>query len=1015
MMPILRSSVPRPRRRAVRTLLIGALLVVQALMAVTLVALVGPAQGSPPAAAGAAAAKPTADASARRALKPPRQLSPAPNATVKAVPSFSWARVRGAVKYEFQLAADPAFESIVLGHGRGSFQTTNVFASVEKTLADGSYFWRVRAIDKRDRAGRWTKARSLSKVWGTPPTPHAPPNGGTVTYPRDALVLRWSPVPRAYKYLVQIATDPSLAHSALGGRTPGVETSGTAFAVPGSLAQGRYYWAVTPLDGDKHRGARSAVSSFVWRWPSTLDERTQLGVGDLDESAEVFDPQLTWAPVRGAARYEVEISTALDRDGGARSFPAGSVVCCSDAVTGMSLSPTKLLANNTGSGAAGDPDQFGYWWRVRGLDPDGNAGAWNYGPPFDKTYPASIAGLHLRDNLGDVATDLDPGTPVVDTSSPAIVWQQVPGASSYEVRVVPYVQVPGTSISVCNWSSAASDTWNVLTAATAWTPLGSPGAHKPSGVLTNLIPSSDGTHQLKPGTSYCARVKARRDRDAKNKEVVSDWTTLGGGTGPAFRFVGPSAPSGDTLALSGSDYLQPTHAARHSWMPLFTWKPVDGASGYFVVVARDQQFTKIVDLAFTNVPAYAPRRNAAPATYADESTSYWWAVVPTATANGDIAPTPPSGNAPQRFVKQSTPPAPIAPAGGETVTRQPTFRWRPTLGARSYTVEVARDPSFGDPIFSVVTASSGYTTSATMPADTALYWRVRANDEMGTGLNWSRTERFRRVLPTPAPAADNPLGGETIPVLSWSPVAGAVSYGMHVEQADGTKRDFTLHSTAFTPVVFYGTGVWHWQVRANFKFGSAAVSSGYSTAVPYARRIATPTGVRTARAGKGALLSWDPAAMARQYKVQLSASDSFSTIIEQKTTANTHYAPRMSHSLYRSGKPLFWRVAVVDEGFNVGGWKTSPLRQSKPMRLRLRGSLRRGHARTVRATVKDARGRAIRGARVSVTGAGLHVPARRTTRRGKVSFRLKPSLKGRVRFQAEKSGFAPSAAGITVR
>jgi hypothetical protein len=1009
MMPILPRKAPRRRPTPVRALLTVAVVAAQALIAMMLLALVvGPAEGSPQVTPPGGA-----KASARRPLAAPRQLSPSPRAAVKAVPAFSWAPVRGAIKYEFQLAADPAFESIVQGQRRGSFQTANTFATIDKTLADGEYYWRVRAIDKRERAGRWSRARSLSKVWATPPALQGPVDGANVTYPRDSLVLRWAPVPRAYKYLVQIATDPSLAHSALGDRTPSVETSGLAFSLPAALAQGRYYWAVTPLDGDKHPGARSAVSSFTWNWPSKLDEQSQLGVNDLDDSAEVFDPQLTWTPIPGAAQYEVEISTALSRDGGgAKSFPAGSVVCCADPVTGTSLSPPKVLANNTGSGQPGDPEQFGYWWRVRGVDPDGNAGEWNYGQPFDKTFPAAIAGLHLRDNLGDVPTDADPSTAVVDTSAPAIVWDQVPGASSYEVQVVPYVQIPNTSLAVCNWS-ASSDTWDVVTAATAWTPLGSPGTHKPSGVLTNLSPARDGA-QPNPGTAYCARVKARRDRDAKGKEVVSDWTTMGGGTQPAFRFVAPPAPSGSTLALTGSDYVQPANAAQHPWMPLFTWKPVDGARGYFVVVARDEQFTKIVDLAFTNVPAYAPRRNREPWTYPDETTSYWWAVVPTALSNGDIAPTPPSGNAPRRFLKQSTPPEPISPAGGETISRQPTFRWRPTLGARSYTLEVAQDPSFGDPIASITTDSSGYTTSATLPADTALYWRVRANDEIGTGLNWSRTERFRRSLPAPVPDANNPLGGETIPVLSWSPVEGAVAYDMHVEQADGTKRNFTFRSTAFTPVVFYGTGVWHWQVRASFKFGSTVVSSGYSGALPYTRRIATPTGVRTTKVGTRALLSWDPAGMARQYKVQIATTDSFSRMVEQATTSNTSYAPKMTSPLFRSHKRLYWRVAVVDEGLNVGGWTTSALSKTRPMRLRLRGSLHRGRARVVRATVKDAHKRAISGARVSVTGAGLHVQTRHTSRRGTVSFRLRPRMKGKVRFQAEKRGFTPTAATIRV-
>jgi hypothetical protein len=581
---------------------------------------------------------------------------------------------------------------------------------------------------------------------------------------------------------------------------------------------------------------------------------------------------------------------------------------------------------------------------------------------------------------------------------------------------VPYVQIPGTAVSVCNWS-ASTGAWNVITAATAWTPLGIPGAHKPSGVLTNLVPSKDITAQPKAGTSYCARVKARRDRDAKNKEVVSDWTTIHGGAKPAFRFVAPPAPSGATLAMTAADYVGPVGAPLQGWMPLMTWKPVDGARGYFVVVARDQQFTKIVDIAFTNVPVYAPRRDRAPWTYPDETSSYWWAVVPTAAANGDIAPTPPTGNAPQRFRKRSTRPVALGPTGGQrVVSLQPTFRWRPTLGARTYTLEVAQDPSFGNPILRVVTASSAYTPMATLPADATLYWRVRANDEIGIGLSWSDTAAFVRQLPRAVPSLDNPFAGDAIPVLSWAPVQGAVSYDIHFEQADGTKRTFALRSTAFTPVGFYGTGIWSWQVRANFKFGTTVVAGAYSRPLEqYARRIASPKGERTTTSGKAALLSWEPAVMARKYRVELSDSNSFTRVLERVTTANTNFAPKMTHPAFQSGAPLYWRVATMDEGNNLGAWVTSPVRQSKPMRLRLRGSLRQGRARTVRATVRDSRGRAIRGAEVSVTGVGIRVAARYTTRRGKVRFRLRPMAKGRVVFLAEKRGFAPASKRIRVR
>ena len=80
-------------------------------------------------------------------------------------------------------------------------------------------------------------------------------------------------MPYAYKYRSSIATDPSLAHSALGDRTPSVETSGTAFALPGALAPGRYYWAVTPLDARKHPGRQSATSAFDWSWPTGTSAR----------------------------------------------------------------------------------------------------------------------------------------------------------------------------------------------------------------------------------------------------------------------------------------------------------------------------------------------------------------------------------------------------------------------------------------------------------------------------------------------------------------------------------------------------------------------------------------------------------------------------------------------------------------------------------------------------------------------------------------------------------------------
>ena len=914
----------------------------------------------------------------------PRQLSPRDGARAQSVPSFSWQAVRGAAKYEFQLAADPAFKSIVGGTANGSFFTRNTFASVNEALADGTYHWRVRAVDARSRTGRWSSVRSIEKRWAVTPALLGPADGSAVTYPRSPLVLRWEPVAGAYKYLVTIATDPGLANSALGDRTPAVETSGTVFALPGALAPGRYYWAVTPMDARKHPGTRSAVSSFEWSWPTGTATR----VTDLDSDPHVMDPQFSWDPVPGAAQYQIEVNFSED-------FAAGSRVCCDESVVGTSHSPLRLLPHNT------------YYWRVRAIDVDGNAGSWNVGPAFQQGFNAPVGALRVRDNVADRTPPLGAsGLPTSD--APVVAWSPVPGASSYEVTVAPWE-------GFCNWTANAPGkptARTVITATTAWTPLGPITSARPVGSAFPTV-SNDSGWGLANGTSYCVRVRPRRDRDASGREIVGGWTQLAGSGNAAFTYAARTSSCAPT-STPASAYREPQSGTHTPRMPLFTWDWVPGACGYFVVVARDAEFTKIVDVALTTQPSYAPRTGASPATFADETTTYYWAVMPTTRPNGDGVSTLPIDNHPQAFQKRSSPPSLISPAPGGDVGGQPAFRWSAVEGARQYRIQIADDPTFGSPIADVLTNATGYTSVNALPADSLLYWRVRANDERLVGLTWSQTGTFRRRLPTPA-LGDNSTGGEEIPLLSWSPVEGAVSYDMHVEQVDGTKRDFTMRSTAFTPVIFYGTGVWRWQVRANFRAGTRTVSGGYGPMVPFTRRIATPSGARTSKSGRSALLSWDAARMAKSYRVQVATTDSFSQIVEQAVTDNTSWAPKMMNTAFDGAQGLYWRVAALDEGNNAGGWATSPLRSAQQARMRVKGKLRKDRAGRLRVTVTGRNRKALRGAVVRVSGAGIVARPRRTNKRGRVVLRVLPRNRGTVLLSADKAGYSPARARVKVR
>ena len=114
---------------------------------------------------------------------------------------------------------------------------------------------------------------------------------------------------------------------------------------------------------------------------------------------------------------------------------------------------------------------------------------------------------------------------------------------------------------------------------------------------------------------------------------------------------------------------------------------------------------------------------------------------------------------------------------------------------------------------------------------------------------------------------------------------------------------------------------------------------------------------------------------------------------------------------FDGSKPLYWRVATVDEGNNIGGWATTPIRNASLMRVKLS---KRGR-RAVLVRVKDGRKKAVKGALVRVSGAGLPTVRKRTGKRGTVMVKLKGAKRGKVLFHVEKRGYVPKDVKFRVR
>jgi hypothetical protein len=981
-----------------------------------------------PSAASAAPGRPTPTEPGNGAVKP-------------WVPAFGWKPVSGADHYVFQMAADPGFNSPVMTSGDTVVETRNTYATWKLAIPNGTYYWHVRAVDAKGNLGAWSTVVRFVKRWVGTTTPLSPTNGATLAYPQNP-TMKWKAVDGAAKYEFTIASDPDLS-SINGAPAKPVETDSNEYTYTAGLSAGTtYYWSVTPIDGEGNRGAASVPFSFKWQWNST----TTLTYTDLAPAPNVVDPRFSWAPVPNAARYDVEINSDA-------SFAAGSKFCCTTPTVGTVLTPTTVLQNNQ------------YYWRVRAIDPDGNFGVWNYysdplgNPFFLKTFDTpvqdpndpttwSIPNLHMADNVSWASDptasgsdfDADPSNGY-QTQVPIVTWDPVLGASAYEVDVRVFT---GGACSV-------SSTWDSMVATNAWTPLGP----NPSG---NPWPSShalahDGSRVLTPGSDYCVRVRAYTDQGYDQnhilKPVFGDWTyldnhnDLSGNERVAFGFAGypddttctdnnptPNLCSADHV--TANDYGAPAFGETTDHTPVFTWSPTPHAQGYYVIVARDPSFTTVVDYAFTKEPAYAPRVNNNAVSYADETTAYYWVVLPAALSSGGNARNDPSlehvGSAlPPDFVKESNVPTLIAPLPNAAAAVRPTFQWSMVDWARTYTVQVSSDQTFSNLVQTVTTASTSYTPQSNYPPGQKLWWRVRVNDWNNIALTWSPSSTFSVSLPAPAPLASNPTAGQLPPTWSWTPVQGAVTYDMELQQPDGTRKLFKgWRTSAVTFIKLDGAGLWHWKVRANFPTTSVSTNvqgawsnplSAYST---FRNSMPAPAGTVTYTSHSGLLFSWLPRAGAAHYKVEVSTRPDFGgTSLEKLQVDSPLYAPVLSSPGYVKGGNLYWRVAMVDETGNLGEFSAGrSIYLPQQLKVSALGAPRAKKSGKLVITVLDPRRNGVRGAKVVITGAGLRKKTVRTNSSGKVTVTLKPRKKGSIRISVSKAGspaYRSTSITVTVR
>ena len=334
----------------------------------------------------------------------PKATAPKVGTTVQNMPALTWNAAKGAAQYEVQIASDSGFNPALI-----DVTTQNLRFVNAKMLPNGAYFWRVRSIDAANESSKWSGVRKFTKKWNAVAALLTPgePEHDLLSESRDPHAGRRCRAPSTYRV--------SVASGAAGG---GVDAPGGDHLEGRARVERRRqpdHDRRTRTSPSRHRCTRARTTgrscrstpramparrpqifSFVWIWPGT----TTPTVTDMVPGVEIYDPLFQWA--RDSGRRELR-----DGDQHHLGLRHRLAVCSAPRRPRTSFAPSATLPNNT------------YYWRVRGLDPQGQAGPWNNGPTFDKTYDQTAVpgppNLTVRDST---LTPVAPGDSTMSPSSP---------------------------------------------------------------------------------------------------------------------------------------------------------------------------------------------------------------------------------------------------------------------------------------------------------------------------------------------------------------------------------------------------------------------------------------------------------------------------------------------------------------------------------------------------------------------------------------------------------------------
>jgi predicted phage tail protein len=333
----------------------------------------------------------------------------------------------------------------------------------------------------------------------------------------------------------------------------------------------------------------------------------------------------------------------------------------------------------------------------------------------------------------------------------------------------------------------------------------------------------------------------------------------------------------------------------------------------------------------------------APATDLAPNTKYYWRVRSYNTDSKYSA-----WSVVRYFRTTLLPPTLTNPPDLSTVSSlRPTFDWGDVTGASGYTIQVSKNNTFTLVIQTgTVTggANSQFTPLVSLPVNTTLYWRARANGTNGPSLWSSPTRSFTTPnppgVPLPLSPALNALLTSTTPTLTWSapvlyPTQPGTAPFMQYEVEIATDAAFTaivqtgVVANYNTPQYSVAPALnpnmkYYWRVRSVDMLNHTSI---WSTVRYFRTALAAPVLIlpldnTNPTGSRKPLLDWGDVTGAASYTIQVSRNNTFTLLVVNATVvgvANSQYTPLVN---LPASTTLYWRVRA--NGVNGPSLWSSP-------------------------------------------------------------------------------------------